>query len=268
MDEPTSQDATRSEGSPPPATNALSFDPRDLIPTPIFCATPDGRLVWMNAAAEQLTGRLAPAISGEPFTMLFPEEGRRNIARRFIRNRRKKQTDFYLEAPISTTADTHWVGMHVRLATAANGKSAYLCSAHDLQTIHSELEGLRRDVKASEARLAEASAGSEMKSAYLASMSHELRAPMNGVIGMSRLLLDSGLDRDQQTFAEVIQDSGQQLLELVDDILDYSRIEAGQLEIARMDFDVRVTVDTVASLLADATHRKGVTFSSWVHHRV
>ena len=268
MDEPTSQDATRSEGSAPPATNALSFDPRDLIPTPIFCATPDGRLIWMNAAAEQLTGRLAPAISGEPFTALFPEEGRRSIARRFIRNRRKKVTDFYLEAPISTTGDTHWVGMHVRLATAANGKSAYLCSAHDLQTIHSELEGLRRDVKESAARLAEASAGSEMKSAYLASMSHELRAPMNGVIGMSRLLLDSGLDRDQLTFAEVIQESGQHLLELVDDILDYSRIEAGQLEIARMDFDVRVTVDAVSALLADTTHRKGVTFSSWVHHRV
>lgn len=268
MDEKASQDAIRSEGSPPPATSALSLDPRDLIPTPIFCATPDGRLVWMNAAAEQLTGRLAPAISGEPFTCLFPEEGRRSIARRFIRNRRKKVTDFYLEAPLSTKDDTHWVGMHVRLATAANGKSAYLCSAHDLQSIHSELEGLRRNVRESEARLAEASAGSELKSAYLASMSHELRAPMNGVIGMSRLLLDSGLDRDQRTFAEVIQESGQHLLELVDDILDYSRIEAGQLEIARMDFDVRVTVDAVAALLADSTHRKNVTFSSWVHHRV
>jgi PAS domain S-box-containing protein len=268
MDEMASQDANRSEGSAPPATSALSFDPRDLIPTPIFCATPDGRLVWMNAAAEQLTGQLAPAISGQPFTSLFPEEGRRSIARRFIRNRRKNVTDFYVEAPITTKDDAHWVGMHVRLATAANGKSAYLCSAHDLQRIHSELEGLRRDVRTSEARLAEASAGSELKSAYLASMSHELRAPMNGVIGMSRLLLDSGLDRDQRTFAEVIQESGQHLLELVDDILDYSRIEAGQLEIARMDFDVRVTVDAVAALLADSTHRKGVTFSSWVHHRV
>jgi len=268
MEDQTSQDATRSEGSPPPASAALSFDPRDLIPTPIFCATPDGRLVWMNAAAEQLTGRLAPAIAGEPFSSMFPEEGRRSIARQFIRKRRQGVRDFYVEAPILTAQDTHWVGMHVRLATAANGRSAYLCSAHDLQSIHAELEGLRRDVRVTEARLVEASAGSELKSAFLASMSHELRAPMNGVIGMSRLLLDSGLDRDQATFAEVIQDSGQHLLELVDDILDYSRIEAGQLEIARMDFDVRVTVDAVAALLADSAHKKGVSFSSWVHHRV
>ena len=268
MEDPTSQDATKSEASPPPASTALSFDPRDLIPTPIFCATPDGRMVWMNAAAEVLTGQLAPAISGQPFSALFPEEGRRSIARQFIRKRRQGVRDFYVEAPIRTAQDTHWVGMHVRLCTTANGRSAYLCSAHDLQSIHAELEGLRRDVRVTEARLAEASAGSELKSAFLASMSHELRAPMNGVIGMSRLLLDSGLDRDQATFAEVIQDSGQHLLELVDDILDYSRIEAGQLEIARMDFDVRVTVDAVAALLADSAHKKGVTFSSWVHHRV
>ena len=268
MEDPTSQDATKSEPSPPPASTALSFDPRDLIPTPIFCATPDGRMVWMNAAAEQLTGELAPAIAGQPFSALFPEEGRRSIARQFIRKRRRGVRDFYIEAPIRTAQDTHWVGMHVRLCTAANGRSAYLCSAHDLQAIHAELEGLRRDVRVTEARLAEASAGSELKSAFLASMSQELRAPMNGVIGMSRLLLDSGLDRDQATFAEVIQDSGQHLLELVDDILDYSRIESGQLEIARMDFDVRVTVDAVAALLADSAHKKGVTFSSWVHHRV
>ena len=52
MDEPTSQDANVSDGSAAPAPNTLSFDPRDLIPTPIFCASPEGRLVWMNAAAE------------------------------------------------------------------------------------------------------------------------------------------------------------------------------------------------------------------------
>lgn len=269
MDDPNSQDATTSERSGAPVPTALSFDPRDLIPTPIFCASQDGRLVWMNAAAEQLTGRLAPAIAGEPFSVLFPEHGRRQIARQFVRMRRKKTKDFYIEAPLLTgSEDAHWVGMQVRLVCTANGRSAYLCSAHDLQQIHGELEDLRRRGRESEARLAEATAGAELKSAFLASMSHELRAPMNGVIGMSRLLLDSDLDRDQRTFAEVIRGSGEQLLELVDDILDYSRIESGQLEIGRMDFDVRVTVDAVAALLVSDAQERGVTFSSWVHHRV
>jgi PAS domain S-box-containing protein len=269
MDDPNSQDATTSERSGAPVPTALSFDPRDLIPTPIFCASHDGRLVWMNAAAEQLTGRLAPAIAGEPFSVLFPEHGRRQIARQFVRMRRKKTRDFYIEAPLLTgSEDAHWVGMQVRLVCTANGRSAYLCSAHDLKQIHGELEDLRRRGREAEARLAEATAGAELKSAFLASMSHELRAPMNGVIGMSRLLLDSDLDRDQRTFAEVIKGSGEQLLELVDDILDYSRIESGQLEIGRMDFDVRVTIDAVAALLVGAAQESGVTFSSWVHHRV
>jgi len=271
MEEPTSQDATGSDGSPAPApaTAALSFDPRDLIPTPIFCANAEGRMVWMNAAAEQLTGRLAPAVSGQPFSIMFPESTRTRTTRQFVRMRRRGDKDFYLEAPLlSGNEESHWVGMHVRLVTAANGRSAYLCSAHDLQSIHGELEGLRLKAREVEARLAEATAGAELKSSFLAAMSHELRAPMNGVIGMSRLLLDSGLDRDQLTFAEVIRSSGEQLLDLVDDILDYSRIESGQLEIGRMDFDVRVTVDAVAALLSGVAQEQGVAFSSWVHHRV
>jgi len=156
----------------------------------------------------------------------------------------------------------------VRLATAANGRTAYVCAAHDLQEVHSNLETLTRRNRELTARLEEATAGAELKSTFLATMSSELRAPMNGVIGMSRLLLDSGLDRDQRTWAEVIQSSGNQLLELVDDILDYSRIESGQLAIGSMDFDLRVTVDAVSSLLATRAHDANVQFSSLVHHRV
>jgi PAS domain S-box-containing protein len=272
MDDRTSQEATPSRdtsASAQAAARSHAFDPRDLIPTPLFCATPDGRLVWMNAAAEALTGRHAAGVAGEPFSILFPEETRRAAARQVLRPRRQGRTEFYFETPIVTAGvDSHWVGLHVRLATAANGRTAYVCAAHDLQEIHSNLETLARRNRELTARLEEATAGAELKSTFLATMSSELRAPMNGVIGMSRLLLDSGLDRDQRTWAEVIQSSGNQLLELVDDILDYSRIESGQLAIGSMDFDLRVTVDAVSSLLATRAHDAGVQFSSLVHHRV
>jgi PAS domain S-box-containing protein len=268
MDEFKSQDAAPA-GPAPSQPIALTFDPRDLIPTPIFCATPDGRLVWMNAAAETLTGRDAKSIAGQPFSALFPEDRRLTFARPFLRMRRQGLTDFYVEAPIVTTQrDAHWVGMHVRLVTAANGRTAYVCSMHDLQDIHSELETLRRRGRELSARLDEATAGVELKSEFLATVSQELRAPMNGVIGMSRLLLDSDLDRDQRMWAEVIHGSGQTLLELVDDVLDYSRIESGQLEIDTMDFDLRVTVDAVASVLGARGQQAGVAFTSMVHHRV
>jgi PAS domain S-box-containing protein len=269
MDEPMQGNATPNDSADAPIRTTLTFDPRDLIPTPIFCATPDGRMVWMNAAAEALTGLEPKDLAGTSFAEFFPAHQRRSIARKFLGQHRTGQRDFYVEAPVTDRFGApHWVGMHVRLVTASNGRSAYLCSAHDLQDIHCELENHRLRERELEARLSEATAGAELKSAFLANMSHELRAPMNGVIGMSRLLLDTGLDRDQHTFAEVIRASGEQLLELVDDILDYSRIESGQLEIGRMDFDLRVTVDAVASLLADRAQEAGVTFTSWVHHRV
>jgi PAS domain S-box-containing protein len=268
MDDRTSQEATPPRAAVTSAASP-SFDPRDLIPTPIFCASPEGRLAWMNAAAESLTGRHAAAVAGEPFSCLFPDEWKLKAARAILRERRRGRTEFYIEAPIVTGGvDARWVGLHVRLATAANGRTAYVCAAHDLHEIHTELDVLKRRTREMAARLEEATAGAELKSNFLASMSGELRAPMNGVIGMSRLLLDSNLDRDQRTWTEVIQGSGQQLLELVDDILDYSRIESGQLAIGSMDFDLRVTVDAVASLLSAQAHDSNVHFSSLVHHRV
>lgn len=270
MDERTSQEATPSRGASAPApASPPAFDPRDLIPTPLFCVSPEGRLVWMNAAAEALTGRHPASVAGDAFTVLLPEESRRRAARHIARRRRQGVTEYYFETPIVTAgADSHWVGLHVRLATAANGRSAWVCAAHDLHEIHASLEQLARRNRELTARLDEARAGVELKSTFLATMSSELRAPMSGVIGMTRLLLDSSLDRDQRTWAEVIQVSGDQLLDLVDDILDYSRIESGTLAIRSMDFDVRVTVDAVAALLATRAQQAGVHFSSLVHHRV
>jgi PAS domain S-box-containing protein len=211
---------------------APAFDPRDLIPTPIFLCTIEGRIAWVNAAAEQLLGRSASELAGESFATIFPAEDGLRRARAIVRHHLSGETDFESEAPLATRHEAaHWVGLHVRKITTSNGRQAYVCSAHDLDASHRELESLRRKTKELEARTVQATAASQLKSEVLGTLSSELRAPMNGVISMSRLLMESALDRDQQMFAEVIHDSGRMLLELVDDVLDFSRIEAGQLKI-------------------------------------
>ena len=215
-----------------------------ITPAAVVVLDADERVTDWNPAAAELFGYSAEEALGRPIDdLVFGETGReegREItaeamrdgrAQRITRRRRRDGTLVDVELMlVPLTVD----GSH----------AGFLGVYHDV----TELQRARQ----------EAEAATQAKSAFLATMSHEIRTPMNAVIGMTDLLLGTELTGEQREFAEVVHSSGDALLHVIDDILDYSKIEAGKLDLVQEPFRLRDCVEGALDIVAPRGWEKGV----------
>jgi PAS domain S-box-containing protein len=217
----------------------------------LFALDPAGCVTTWNSGAERIHGYTTDEVTGRHCAIFYPAEevrvGKpaRDLAIATERGRiedegwrvRKDGTRFW--ANVIVTALRNPAGELVGFAKIARDVS----------------ERKRLEQTLAQAR-DEALQASQLKSEFLATMSHEVRTPMNGVIGMTGLLMETALTAEQRTMGRVIQNSAESLLAIIDDILDFSKIEAGKLRLVPADFELRQIVEETVALLAPRAHEK------------
>lgn len=201
-----------------------------------------GRIVYANGAYAALTGLAEADIIGSDaqprLVASRPAQALEGGARVF-------------DECLATPEGERWISWVETVVPVALGQSVLQRVGRDITArIAAEQELV-------EAR-ARAESANEAKSRFLATVSHEFRTPLNGILGMADLLGDTGLDAEQTTYVRALRTSGEALLGLVDDILDFSKVEAGKLELASEPFDLGVLVETVSELMAPRAQVKGI----------
>jgi PAS domain S-box-containing protein len=213
----------------------------------------EGRITFANDAYCELAGTAREKLIGSTATLEILEQGDTALEPHGTRVHDQK---------IATALGPRWIAWREGLVRSDAGGSA-------------EMQSVGRDVTdrtESERALAEArdqaDAANRAKSRFLAMASHEIRTPLNGIIGMSNLLLDTPLTPEQATYARAVKSSGDALLALIEELLDYSKIEAGKIDLEARPFALAALIEDITELLAPRAQAKQIEIAAYIDDRL
>ncbi|MEP6891914.1 MAG: ATP-binding protein, partial [Nitrospirota bacterium] len=219
--------------------------------------------VRWNKAAEDLTGLARDTVIGKSDHDFFPQDEPAFFTQKDREVIGSQRLQDIPEEPIATRHRGTRI-LHTRKIPIFNaqGEPEYLLGiSEDITERKQGEETLRKAKEAAEA-------ASVAKSQFLANMSHEIRTLMNGVLGMAELLLNTPLTDKQRHLAQSVHRSGSALLTLINSILDFSKVEAGKLELEHLEFALRETIEEAVDLFADPAERKGVNLTCFLPEEI
>ena len=213
----------------------------------------EGRITFANDAYCELADRPREALIGSRFALTILEQGDAAIEPNGTRIHDQK---------ISGPLGPRWVAWREGLVRTDAGQAAEMQSVGRDVTDRTETEralGEARD---------HADAANRAKSRFLAMASHEIRTPLNGIIGMSGLLLDTPLTPEQTTYAKAVKTSGDALMSLIEELLDYSKIEAGKIDLEHRPFALTRLIEDITELLAPRAQARKLEIAAYVDERL
>ncbi|WP_299295731.1 response regulator [uncultured Tateyamaria sp.] len=215
----------------------------------------DNQMIAANEAYLAIFDRIEairPGVNYVTILQVLTEEGIVNTGSLAADDWRQMMTERWLSPELAPITVRLWNDQYIKLVDR-RGQGGDIVS---LGLNITEAVEYEKQLKAARA---EAEAASRAKSAFLANMSHEIRTPMNGVVGMAELLGDTGLNEEQQLYVDTIRNSGEALLVIINDVLDYSKIEAQKLQLHPEPFDLERSIHEVIMLLQPTARDKGLT---------
>lgn len=223
----------------------------NLMPNPVYIKDKQHRWVEANQAFCDFLGYPREALLGKSD---FDYASRENAQIYWDMDDevfRTHEQNVNFEENVNSRGEVMWVESRKSYFQSEDG-TEYLIG------VITDLTELRKRELALEEAERKALAGAEAKSTFLANMSHEIRTPMNGVLGMTQILRGTELSPHQSELVNTLERSGDALLRLIDDILDFSKLEAGRLDLCAEPLCLRETVDDVAALLGVTARDKGL----------